>query len=95
VGAATASGLALGALAFGVLPSSTVAPGAAAQPERGVLGGSVLGGTAGADGAARLSTGATFQPAAVRDDAPPRTAPSATPTPTAPPVPLSEPRTER
>lgn len=86
VGAAAASGLALGALAFGVLPSS--APGAPAQPERGVLGGSVLGGPAGSDGAARLGTGATFQPAAIRNSTPP----SAVPTQ---PAPASEPRTER
>lgn len=86
VGAAAASGLALGALAFGVLPSSAVAPGAA-QPERGVLGGGVLGGSAGSEGAARLDTGATFQPAAIRNSTPP--------TPTTPPAPASEPRAER
>lgn len=91
VGAAAASGLALGALAFGVLPSSAVAPGGPAQPERGVLGGTVLGGTAGSEGAARLDTGATFQPAAIRSSTPP----SAAPAPTTPPAPASEPRTER
>ncbi|MCE0766165.1 hypothetical protein LWC35_25150 [Pseudonocardia kujensis] len=93
VGAAAASGLAFGALAFGVLPSSAVAPGAPAQPEHGVLGGTVLGGTPGSDGAARLGTGATFQPVAIRNGAAPSVTPAATPTSPAPPA--SEPRTER
>ncbi|MCE3556394.1 hypothetical protein LWC33_33750, partial [Pseudonocardia sp. RS11V-5] len=64
-------------------------------PERGVLGGSVLGGAAGSDGAARLDTRATFQPVAIRNGAPAAT-PSTTPPPTsATPAPASEPRTER
>jgi hypothetical protein len=58
-----------------------------------VLGGSVLGGTAGSDGAARLGTGATFQPVAIRNGAAPST--TSTATPTTPPPPASEPRTER
>jgi anti-sigma factor RsiW len=95
VGAAAASGLALGALAFGVLPSSTVAPGAA-QSERGVLGGSVLGGTGVSDGAARLDTGTAYQPAAIRNDTAPTATPTpAVPTPTTPPAPAGEPGTER
>jgi hypothetical protein len=69
-GVTAVSGLALGALAFVGLPSgsSSTPP---AQPDRGVLGGSVLG-TPGA-GTARLNTGPTVQPAAVRS--------STTPTP--------------
>ncbi|GAA4690219.1 hypothetical protein GCM10023215_28460 [Pseudonocardia yuanmonensis] len=91
-GAAAASGLALGALAFGVLPSAAVAPGAPAQPERGVLGGSVLGG--GQEGAARLDTGATFQPAAVRNGTDPTATPAPTSAPTTAPTVPSEPRSE-
>ncbi|MFR9801773.1 anti-sigma factor family protein [Pseudonocardia sp. RS010] len=93
-GAAAASGLALGALAFGVLPSATVAPAAPAQPDRGVLGGSVLNG--GSEGAARLGTGAPFQPAAIRNETAPSAAPSTTPaTPRLTSAPPGEPRTER
>ncbi|GAA4559915.1 anti-sigma factor family protein [Pseudonocardia xishanensis] len=74
VGATAVSGLALGALAFVGLPAagSTTPP---AQPDRGVLGGAVLGGP----GAAQLNTG--VQPAAVRNSTAPTPSPSRTPEP--------------
>ncbi|MCF7551136.1 anti-sigma factor [Pseudonocardia sp. WMMC193] len=73
VGVTAVSGLALGALAFVGLPSATSST-PPAQPDRGVLGGPVLG-TPNA-GTARLNTGPTVQPAAVRST------PTPTPSPT-------------
>jgi len=81
VGATAVSGLALGALAFGALPSAGVAPAAPAQLDRGVLGGSLLGGTTQAPGdgsssGIRPTVGPALQPAAIRTSG----TPSATPT---------------
>jgi len=72
VGATAVSGLALGALAFVGLPAVTAST-PAVQPDRGVLGGSVLGNP----GVARLDT--NVQPAAVR--ATTTTTPTTTPAP--------------
>ncbi|WP_181779769.1 anti-sigma factor family protein [Pseudonocardia pini] len=77
VSATAVSGLALGAIAFVALPSATSsAP--PTQQDRGVLGGSVLG-TPGA-GSARLDTGPTVQPAAVRNPTTPTSLPTSLPT---------------
>lgn len=69
-GVTAVSGLALGALAFVGLPSASSTP--PVQPDRGVLGGSVLGTPN--SGTARLNTGPTVAPVAVRN--------TPTPTPT-------------
>jgi hypothetical protein len=75
VGVTAVSGLALGALAFVGLPSASSTP--PAPPDRGVLGGSVLGTPN--SGTARLNTGPTVQPAAVRNTPTPTPSPTRTP----------------